>query len=118
MCKLSACIHASLASSAAGSRARPPANPPTCTRACCSAGFARAVKLRSLAPPADPATPACQHFGPCGGCQLQALDYAAQLRHKQEHVAELLRKVGKVEDAEGGWEGAWSGGWVDLKHAI
>ncbi len=41
--------------------------------------------------------PACRHFGRCGGCRLQHLQYEAQLRLKQERVAEVLRRLGQVE---------------------
>ncbi len=36
------------------------------------------------------ATPPCPHFGPCGGCQLQDLTYAAQLAIKSERLRGLL----------------------------
>lgn len=32
----------------------------------------------------------CPHFGPCGGCQLQNLDYSAQLASKAERLQTLL----------------------------
>lgn len=37
--------------------------------------------------------PRCRHFGVCGGCQWQHLDYAAQLEHKTHLVREALREV-------------------------
>ena len=39
---------------------------------------------------ADSATPPCPHFGPCGGCQLQDLTYAAQLRQKAARLQTLF----------------------------
>jgi 23S rRNA (uracil1939-C5)-methyltransferase len=37
------------------------------------------------------ATPLCQHFGPCGGCDWQNLLYAEQLTRKRSRLEELLR---------------------------
>ncbi len=39
----------------------------------------------------------CSHFGHCGGCKWQNLDYPQQLQFKQQHVAESLKHIGQVE---------------------
>jgi 23S rRNA (uracil1939-C5)-methyltransferase len=41
----------------------------------------------------------CPVFGECGGCQLQHMDYAAQLAWKRSIVAQLLRDTGGFDDA-------------------
>lgn len=43
--------------------------------------------------------PRCPLFGSCGGCQYQNLDYAEQLRWKQEQLREALARLGGVEMA-------------------
>lgn len=48
------------------------------------------------APANDRVSPPCPHFGICGGCSLQHMDSAAQVRHKQASVADLLTHVGGV----------------------
>ncbi|HKT36984.1 MAG TPA: hypothetical protein VJR48_01345, partial [Ktedonobacterales bacterium] len=40
------------------------------------------------------ATPGCPVFGECGGCQLQHMDYAAQLTWKRERVVAALQDAG------------------------
>jgi len=42
----------------------------------------------------DRATPSCLHFGSCGGCQLQHLTYAAQLRDKATQLQTRLEATG------------------------
>jgi 23S rRNA (uracil1939-C5)-methyltransferase len=49
----------------------------------------------------DRVEPLCAHFGTCGGCKWQNLDYAAQLRHKENVVENALLRLGKV--AVGEW---------------
>ncbi|MFY0599647.1 MAG: 23S rRNA (uracil(1939)-C(5))-methyltransferase RlmD [Cyclobacteriaceae bacterium] len=40
--------------------------------------------------------PFCQHFGTCGGCKWQHINYDAQLKYKQIHVEENLEKISKM----------------------
>jgi 23S rRNA (uracil1939-C5)-methyltransferase len=41
---------------------------------------------------------ACSVFGTCGGCQLQHMQYTAQLRWKWSIVRQLLRDIGGFDD--------------------
>ncbi len=41
--------------------------------------------------------PECPVFGICGGCKWQHLPYQAQLRHKQQQVADALQRIAKVD---------------------
>lgn len=49
-----------------------------------------------LKPSPDRIDPKCVHFGSCGGCKWQHMDYAAQLRHKENEVRNNLIRIGKV----------------------
>ncbi len=42
-------------------------------------------------------TPKCPHFGVCGGCKLQHLDFAAQVAAKQRLLENDLKHIGKVK---------------------
>jgi 23S rRNA (uracil1939-C5)-methyltransferase len=42
-------------------------------------------------------TAPCPVFGTCGGCQLQHMDYAAQLAWKRTVVGQLLHEIGNFE---------------------
>jgi tRNA/tmRNA/rRNA uracil-C5-methylase (TrmA/RlmC/RlmD family) len=59
--------------------------------------FGRGRCLRILRPAPNRVTPGCRHFGVCGGCQYQHLEYRAQLEIKRRQVAEILRRIGGVQ---------------------
>ena len=59
--------------------------------------FSEADLVEVLRPSPDRVAPRCPLFGQCGGCQYQNLSYPAQLRWKQQQVAELLQHLAKVE---------------------
>ena len=60
-------------------------------------GYAEANLLQVRQPSPDPVTPPCPHFGVCGGCKWQMLDYAKQLQYKQQQVEDNFRHLGKFE---------------------
>jgi 23S rRNA (uracil1939-C5)-methyltransferase len=47
----------------------------------------------------DRTTPACEHFGTCGGCKWQHMQYPAQLKFKEKEVTENLKRIGGVTPA-------------------
>lgn len=61
-------------------------------------GYARLETILQESP--DRLEPPCAIYDECGGCQLQHLDYAAQLEWKRQHVVDNLRRIGKL-DIEG-----------------
>lgn len=54
-----------------------------------------AVEVEQASP--DRVEPACRWFGNCGGCALQHLAPAAQLRWKQARLAANFERIGQVE---------------------
>lgn len=58
--------------------------------------FGRAKLLRVITPSADRVTPACQHFGACGGCQYQHIAYPGQLAMKRKQVVDLFQRIGGI----------------------
>ena len=52
-------------------------------------------ELLTLSPDRVPVD--CPVAGPCGGCSLRHLDYAAELRAKQESVLDAFRRIGGLE---------------------
>ena len=55
---------------------------------------ARLLSVRRASPERVP--PRCPHFGVCGGCQYQHVDYAGQLRLKERQIRELLQRLGGI----------------------
>ena len=44
--------------------------------------------------------PLCEHFGYCGGCKWQNMNYAEQLYYKQKEVENNLKRLGRIEIPE------------------
>ena len=42
--------------------------------------------------------PKCDHFGVCGGCKWQNMQYKFQLEFKQKEVLNNIKRIGKIED--------------------
>ncbi|MGM9825362.1 MAG: 23S rRNA (uracil(1939)-C(5))-methyltransferase RlmD [Paludibacteraceae bacterium] len=58
--------------------------------------FMEARVERIVKPSEERCEPVCKHYGVCGGCKWQILPYPAQLRYKQQQVADNLTRIGKV----------------------
>ncbi|HWU68142.1 MAG TPA: 23S rRNA (uracil(1939)-C(5))-methyltransferase RlmD [Stenotrophobium sp.] len=48
----------------------------------------------------DRVTPACAHFGTCGGCSLQHLAPLRQIEFKQKQLLDAFARIGKVRPLE------------------
>ena len=46
------------------------------------------------------ADPFCEHFGVCGGCKWQNLDYNIQLQQKEQQVRDAIKRIAKVKPEE------------------
>ncbi len=57
---------------------------------------ARVLAIQQASP--DRVSPPCPYFAACGGCQLQHLAYAGQVRFKENVVREQLRRVAGLAD--------------------
>jgi len=49
-----------------------------------------------VSPAAGRVSPRCAHYEICGGCALQHLENSAQLRHKQQQLAESLERLAQL----------------------
>lgn len=59
--------------------------------------FVRARLVEVLEAGPDRVAPRCRHYGECGGCQLQHVDYRAQVTAKAEIVRDALVRTGGFE---------------------
>ena len=55
----------------------------------------KAIKFHTLSDKRT--TPKCEHFGVCGGCKWQDMDYRYQLEFKQKEVTNNLIRIGHLE---------------------
>ncbi len=60
--------------------------------------YAEARVERVLRPSPQETEPRCAHFGLCGGCALQHLEYGAQLEAKRDQVRDSLIRLGGFAD--------------------
>ncbi len=56
---------------------------------------ARLLQVEKASP--DRVTPRCQHFGPCGGCDLQHMAYPAQVAWKAGMLSTILKEEAGLE---------------------
>jgi 23S rRNA (uracil1939-C5)-methyltransferase len=60
---------------------------------------AEALATEVLVPGPERVEAPCAHYPACGGCRFQDLGYEAQVRAKEEQVADALRRIGGIADA-------------------
>ncbi|KAF0250089.1 MAG: 23S rRNA (uracil1939-C5)-methyltransferase [bacterium] len=70
--------------------------------------FFRAEIIEILEPSANRRSAPCQYFGRCGGCQLQHLDYPAQLVAKAGFIRDSLKRIGHFD-----WQPP-----IEIKHSL
>jgi 23S rRNA (uracil1939-C5)-methyltransferase len=57
---------------------------------------AKIIELRTPSPLR--VEPRCSHFGVCGGCKWQHVEYRSQLQFKQQHVLDSFERIGGFKD--------------------
>ncbi len=57
-------------------------------------GYATAEAEEIVSPAAERISPACRHFGACGGCSYQHTNYDTQLKFKEAILRETLERAG------------------------
>ena len=60
--------------------------------------YAKGKLQKILTKSADRVAPICAIYDKCGGCQLQHLDYMAQLKAKRQQVIDAITRIGKQSD--------------------
>ncbi len=59
--------------------------------------FAQAKIAQLITPSPDRVDAFCEHFGVCGGCKWQHMNYSAQLKYKQKSVLDALQRLAGLE---------------------
>ena len=59
---------------------------------------AEAMLVKVVRAVPEQVAPRCPHFGVCGGCTWQHMDYQAQLDWKRKLTAEALQRLGGAQD--------------------
>ncbi|WP_198342340.1 23S rRNA (uracil(1939)-C(5))-methyltransferase RlmD [Pedobacter psychrophilus] len=59
--------------------------------------FAQAKIAQLITPSPDRVDAFCEHFGVCGGCKWQHMNYPTQLKYKQKSVLDALQRLAGLE---------------------
>jgi 23S rRNA (uracil1939-C5)-methyltransferase len=59
-----------------------------------------AIKEELLKPSEIRVQPFCKHFGTCGGCKWQHIDYGSQLEFKRQQVVDSFQRIGALDFPE------------------
>lgn len=62
--------------------------------------FAEASPINFISYSDKRTEPVCDHFGVCGGCKWQHVQYDTQLFYKEKQVKDAIERIAKVEKAE------------------
>lgn len=60
--------------------------------------FANADLIRVIKPSPDRATPRCELYAQCAGCQYQHVAYRQQLELKHKQIRDIFQRIGKMPD--------------------
>ena len=61
-------------------------------------GFAEGIVTEIVTPSESRVEAPCRHFGVCGGCRFQDLDYDVQVAEKERQVRDALVRIGRFPD--------------------
>lgn len=61
--------------------------------------FAKGRVVEIIRPSKDRVEPFCTHFGTCGGCTWQNMDYSTQLFFKEKQVKDAMERIGKIDSS-------------------
>lgn len=59
--------------------------------------FGEAILAKLITPSRLRVEPRCSHFGVCGGCKWQHINYAEQLKFKRQIVEDAFTRIGKLD---------------------